>query len=377
MRMGNRVLVGVTATAALLAVVYCVACVLTDAPPIPNDYTIADVRSAALQYNTSYELVQKLGEGMAPEKSRPELGLTAGDGEVLAIFGKALIKGDPAEIAEVCERNRDSIKLAWQHGAKGREIISRLSEYQEIADLTPVTSDARGGKENIWQGGADILNLMYLYVAYIRVEAADGDIESAARELVRFDVVFRKLSANARETVTKIICLIIMKSDVETAEFLLNSPRLSPQVARVVKEHFTPLTAEQLSVTNTMIFEYLSFGEIANILTLGTNRANLLLKPMSSRRMWRNSIEYYIAKAEGREVDAARQLSVWPGWVSGHAAVAVNPAKHQLSIAYRCYNWLGSRLVEDCFSGNQYDRLIKAQVDCRQSDERFHEGQKE
>jgi hypothetical protein len=98
-----------------------------DAPPIPNDYTISDIRSAPLQYNQSYELLNSLADEDANLPDAPAIGLSAQDVNNLREINKFFKEDDYAKISTGLKENDESIILIWQNAEKGRNVIASLS----------------------------------------------------------------------------------------------------------------------------------------------------------------------------------------------------------------------------------------------------------
>lgn len=339
-----------------------------DAPPIENDYTIADLRSAPAEFDRSYELLLSLGEDDPDAVDGfPAIGLTSEDCDLLYRFRREsretgegydnvrrALLSDPNGILRAWEDAQDGrdiieqlsggltseyidlltrpgrelrktgngyddvrrfvlsdpngILRAWQNARKGRDIIEQLSGFDEIADLTPpdlaVEFDYFGS----------LANLRRVYHFNVCLATEQGESEQAVRELIEFDNVFRKLIVNARSTMLQLVCYGGMFKDYKTASFVVNNPHASRESLDMLSMHFTPLSKEQWSWRNQCVFEYLSRR---NLLDSTFEELilykHVLLKRNSTVRVLRNHWDSWINCKEWRrgEYDPY-QFSVWP-----------------------------------------------------------------
>jgi uncharacterized protein (DUF983 family) len=106
-----------------------------DAAAIPNDYTIADIRSAAPEYNESYELLNSLADEDDDSLSVPAMGLSERDVKILEELYEVFKETDYSKISAGLIANAESTLRIWQKAKKGRDIITELSTFPEIADL--------------------------------------------------------------------------------------------------------------------------------------------------------------------------------------------------------------------------------------------------
>ena len=95
-----------------------------DADPIPDDYTIADLRSAPPECARSYELLMSLSEEQECPPDAPKIGLSTQDVNTIEQLNEVIKEGDYSKITDVLEANADNIKQAWANGKKGRNCYS-------------------------------------------------------------------------------------------------------------------------------------------------------------------------------------------------------------------------------------------------------------
>jgi len=304
-----------------------------DADPIPNDYTVADLRSAPPECSASYELLSTLVEEQEEPSGAPAIGLSAQDVNTIEKLRKVIREADYAEITQALEENSDNINLAWENAKRGRNVISELDTFPEIADLTEPDIDAEMGFLRSFR------HLACLYDVYVCLQSRQTDNQTAVDELIQVDSVFRKLSVNARSTVTKLVCFAYLNMGITTANFIVNNPRTSRQTLELLAEHFTPLAAEQMSLRNSNICEYLMEKNILDT-QLGTCRKSPVLKYNSTLRLCRNRCDRWIALEQKSQEISTAMLSVWP---SGYPMPQVSlDSNCRLPWFYEGYNPMGS-----------------------------------
>ncbi len=110
----------------------------------------------------------------------------------------AIIKtGTTSEISKALNYCAEEIKQIWSDNKTARDIIGRLNEFPEIADLTSPSIDFK-----IMQL-QDLLQLAYLYEVYSHLQIEQDDIHAVTVQLIELDSVFRKLSLNVRPFIGK------------------------------------------------------------------------------------------------------------------------------------------------------------------------------
>ncbi|MHC4691964.1 MAG: hypothetical protein ACYS67_04415, partial [Planctomycetota bacterium] len=210
-----------------------------DAAPIPNDYTIADLRSAPIECNHSFELLLRLSEKETEEDSNmpdfveeintviaesnepntiealnawaqkrlkqkpspaPAIGLSGDDIKTINEFLDVMREGNYLKIIESLKSNTDNIYQAWENAQKGRDIIKELNTFDEIADLSEPSLET---KQSFL---TNLRRLTYLYQVYACLQTEQGNSLIAVNELVELDSVLRKLSINVRGISAKLTC---------------------------------------------------------------------------------------------------------------------------------------------------------------------------
>ncbi len=308
-----------------------------DAPPIPDDYTIADLRSTPAECAGSYELLMSISEKEEYPPDAPLIGLSAQDVNTIEQVSEVFKEGDYSAITDMLKENADSIYQAWGNAKKGRDIINELNKFPEIADLTVPDIDAEIGFLR------NLRLLARLYRAFLCLQTEQGNSIDAVNELNKLDSVFRKLSVNARSTVTKLVCIAGLANNIFTANFITNNPQTSQQSLKLLAEHFTPLTNEQTSLRNSVISEYLIFKKTIDpkISKYYSLPKTPFLKRNSTSRLYKNLADHWIAVEENQA--QIEQLTVWPA-LYPKLPVTIDSDGNS-PWYYKVYNPIGSMLV--------------------------------
>jgi hypothetical protein len=287
-----------------------------DAPPIPDDYTIADLQSTDPEYDYTYELLLSLSDKADDPNGAPAIGLNADEVESFEELYSSFSNKSQTERSKILAENADTVKSLWQSSKKGREVIQQLSFSEQIADLT----------EPSLYSNFDFLRnckkLSQMYCSYSRLEGSTGNDMTAAEKLAEVDIVFRKLSINARSLITKLVCYVIILIDLDTANFLVNNPDTTEQTLEYLVDNFPPLTEQQVSLANCFKNEYLTFKnllsgdslpeEIEIDITIDSLAATKILKANSTLRLYRNTCDNYIRTYLGKIESEHKRFSVWP-----------------------------------------------------------------
>jgi hypothetical protein len=323
-----------------------------DAPPIPNDYTIADLRSAPTDCVPSYKLFEKLIEVLkqSSDSDIPETGLSKEDISLIEKISYAIADNNSLKISNLLINNADIIKQAWNRTEIARDLIHQLNEFPEIADLyNPyVTKPLRM---------FDITYLHRLYRVFTDIQNEPNDIQYITNELIELDSVFRKLSLNARSLTNKLVCFAMMSQNITTANDIVNKSGTSQEALGLLAEHFGTITEEQISLKNPILCEYL-FDKYAisdyDSLSLGMKVTGKIgfIKVNSTLSVFRNNFENQINIIEGNNKIPRLELSVWPTFYSFkepsfyYNQEQVFPTKlEQIPSLYRYYNPGGSVLL--------------------------------
>ena len=305
-----------------------------DTAPIPDDYTIADLRSAPPDCAGSYELLMSISEKGERSPDAPLIGLSVQDVNTIDRLSEVIKEGDYSKIIEALKVNVESINQAWENAKKGRDIIEQLNRFPEIADLAVPDINAEVGFSR------NLRHLSYLYQAFLCLQTEQGNSQLAAKELIKLDSVFRKLSINARPMVTKLVCIAALTNNIFTANFIINSPQASQDSIELLAEHLTPLTKEQTSLRNSVISEYLMFKKALDT-QLGKLQKTPFLKFNSISRLYKNLVDHWIA-IEDNQVKF-EQLTVFPSLYPELPVTIESDGK--LPWYYKVYNPIGSMLI--------------------------------
>jgi len=306
-----------------------------DAPPIPNDYTIADLRSAPSQYATSFNILKELIDEDPNLPGAPAMGLTEEDIEVIGEIGKVTHKGTPAEISEILKYYAEDVEQAWSRAQKAREVISQLNEFVEIADLTESDPFLKQMRTH------SLPRLAGLYQSYALLLTEQEDIHTFTTQLVEFDSVIRKTTLNVRPFTSKLVCNICVSIDIITANAIANNPGASRESIELLARHFKPLTDELMSMRNCALFEYLFTKDFINEGFESTDvKSRPFFKKNSSIRWYRNLYDFGINSTEGDKDTTSRKLSVWPS-IYPFKEPSSFENERTLPLLYRIYNPLG------------------------------------
>jgi hypothetical protein len=320
----------------------CMLLLSIDASLIPNDYTVADLRSAPLECNRSYDILMSLSEKKGSPEERSETGLFPKDVDAIYQVDDIIREAYRTQVSETLEEKSDDIIRAWENAKKGREIITELDKFGEIADLTEPDWEADLG----FLGNLRELGL--LHQAYARLGTQQDNTRVATEELIRFDSVISKLSINARSMVTKLVCFACFYIDIQTANFIINNPQTSQESLELLARHFTPLEIEQTSLRNSLINEYLTFKKILYSLPFLRHFPQVrnlpFIKRNSTLRVSRNWFNDLICTYEKQQAAKSEQLSVWP-WIYPDLGPVEIGSDGQFPWYYRSYNPLGSMLL--------------------------------
>ncbi|MHC4425868.1 MAG: zinc ribbon domain-containing protein [Planctomycetota bacterium] len=309
-----------------------------DAAPIPNDYTINDIRSAPPEYNQTYTLLKSLADENEDAIDAPAIGLSSGDLKNLKEIRNIFKEDDLHIIAQQLQANEDKILSLWQNAKKGRDVLAKLDKFPEIADLTEPNWES----EFSWL--KNLKPLVYLHRAYICLQSCKGNHETAISELIRFDSIFRKMSLNARLLVTRLVCIACFYVDIETANFIINNPQTPRETVLFLKQRIVPFSDKYISLRNSIIFEYLMFKNELKKMTKEPRFRYSYFPPLKSNstfRLYNNFCDKWISITENRT--QIEELRVWPVLYPNLQVHMYPPSK--LPWYYKTYNPVGSFFV--------------------------------
>jgi len=312
-------------------------CLCIDAAPIPNDYTIKDLKSAAPQYNQTFNLLNSLSDKIT-QKTGSAIGFSTEDivknDEIHNIFKQ----DDLQNISQQLQKNEKDILLLWEKAQKGRDIFTKLDSFPEIADQTKPEL-----KIDIYYL-ANIRHLVFLYQSYICLQSCKGNHETAINELIRLDSLFRKMNLNAHSTMIKLVCIACFAIDINTTNFIINNPETPHESLLALKQRITPLSNEHTSLRNSLMFEYLIYKNATKNVSNNIGRRHPFFSPLksnSSLRLYRNIIDKWIADEENRT--PPKEMRVWPAFYPNLTVKTDNQGKFPWY--YEIYNPAGILLV--------------------------------
>ncbi|MGB2809587.1 MAG: DUF4190 domain-containing protein [Sedimentisphaerales bacterium] len=338
---GRHLAVAAIVTSATSMVLWTMVVVLwrIDASPLPNDYTIADLRSAPRDCDPSYELIKSLSyKADNDSNDAPAIGLSEQDIAVISELKEVFKEADWTKIHQAVKENETDIIQAWQNAKKERDVIAKLATFPEIADLTDPSFEL-----NLpWL--KNVRNLAFLHRAYVCLQSCQENDEIAIEELLKLDNFIRKMNLNARSLVTKLVCMACFVVNIQTANFIINNPQTTRESVELLAQHFTPLTNEDIYLRNSIIFDYLSFKKELRKISTKSRLKYAVFSPLrlnSSFRVHRNYCDNWMAAEENRH--DIEELSVWPA-IYPELPITIDP-NGNFPWYYKAYNPIGSKLV--------------------------------
>jgi hypothetical protein len=310
-----------------------------DAPPIPDDYIMADLHQVPASCRPSYEILMKLAE--EPNSPVSATGLTKQEREIFwkirdSFEYRERGRNDFEIISTRTREHKAEITDLWNKTSPARAIIDELSKFEEIADLTQPypAADRRIFCFNLVE-----MARLYKFHAYVQVD--DGNDIDAAKELVKFDSVVRKLAANVRSILNFMACYLCLKNDIEAANYIANNSRTSHQALDILAQHYSRTSSEQISPRNAILGEYVLFGK-PHIIEIQKAKDGYVVKPNSLLRLKRNACDHWINMTEPSP-NSKPPLKVWPSFYPDMPSI--NYETDELSFWYKLYNPIGSAII--------------------------------
>lgn len=309
-----------------------------DAPSI-KQYTIADLHSAAPEYAESYALLESLS--VTDDSEIPQvIGLTIKDVDSIDLG----IKDDLPGITDSLLNKEEMLEAAWGRAKKGRVVIDKLAQFEEIADLTEPKLDV---EMNYFKS---LKHLVRLYSSHAMLQCEKGNSNEAVSELNQIDNIFRKLSVNSRGLITRLVCIAGMARDIHSANYIANHPNTSEYALEMLAGHFSPITKDQISMQNMLKAESIIFQtEHKNINSEiyefqdGSMKMRRYFKPNSSLRLHRNLMQEALLH-DGMAHGNNTKMTVWP-WRNPELLPVSFGEDYELPLHYYYYNPIGSMLV--------------------------------
>jgi hypothetical protein len=223
---------------------------MTDAPPVENDYTWKDIPTEVKNPEESYKTMMSLHDTKIDWKS---------------VFRN--VHYGSLELETDVLAHAAPIEEAWRMLEPGRKVIEDLDEFESIGDLT-TEIDVSVRKVFI-----PLRNLYQQYWVNCHLKVEQGNSEEAARQLVKLQSVSRKALPNARLLVSKMIWIAVSGGNIDEAALIARSPKCTPEALRILRDGFPSLGNRETSLRTALMGDYL-FGK--NILEEQTNVLDFL-----------------------------------------------------------------------------------------------------
>lgn len=311
-----------------------------DAAPIPDDYTINDIRSAGPEYFRSYILLLSTSDKNSGSPSGSAIGLSLEDINNLDKINNIFKETNLDEVSKQLQANRHIILSIWNNAKKGKDFFAELDSFPEIADL----SDPNQGHQCPMDKNFRLL--VGLFRAYICLQNSDGNHEEAVNKFIRLDSILKKISLNTRTIIMKFICIDSFGRNIDSANFMINNPETPHETLLILKQHIVSLSNEHTSLRNTFIFDYLTLKKQSDKVSREPHIKYSAYSPFkynSSLRLLRNLYDECIAIDENQ--NSKNKLRIWPAFYP-NLPVKINH-KGKLPVYYKGYNLLGSKLFEE------------------------------
>jgi len=311
-----------------------------DTAPIPNDYTISDLRSAPPECDQTYELLSQLTDVSLTVHSMSPIGLSAQEIRRLEEIHDLCKEKEIVAITLILQDSVGELIDMWQHAGKGRQVISKLNEFPEIADL----GEPNLKIEKSWF--VSLKHLAFLHRAYICLQSIQGNHKTAVDTLLIYESFVRKLSLNARSMITNLVCIACSAITIDTANFIINNPETPEESLLLLRQHMIPLSPERTSLRNALICEYLIWKkellEMSDDVRMKYKYSTIYpLKLNSSLKLSRNFVDGLIA-AEERVVQT-KEFKVWPALYPNLPVEIDHDGK--LPLYYKIYNSIGVKII--------------------------------
>ena len=186
-----------------------------------------------------------------------------------------------------------------------------------------------------------------------------------------FDSVVRKMNLNARSLVIKLICRIIMSNNIIIANSIANKVETTKESLDLLVNHFKPITKEQISLKNPIIFEYLVFKEsITKFPESNMEKKLSLFKENSTLRILKNKCDDWLSTQEENNNVQKIKLSAWPIFYPFREPVFPEKTKDYLPSPFSLYTWynpIGSvvikQITNDQNTKNQREFTVLKKMD--------------
>ena len=274
-----------------------------DAGPVPNEFTEADFVQVRPENEASWDLLLQLNAKSDDPDGAPAIGLTQQNIEQLSKFWE--IDSNTVEKKyQFIREHADDIKSLWRQSEKGRTIIEELNTYDEIADLTEPSLEAKFPfLQNI-----KLLGQINVLQSLLLLE--NNEIHEACQQLIAYDTFVRKFGMSSRSLISKLVSYAVFNMNLDAANLIVNHPNITNEELLLLQAHFSSFREEHIRLKNSFIYEYLIFKN-AMIDVFG-NVDNPLYKYNSICRYYDGFCRNLILKEEGKAIYDYCQVSVWP-----------------------------------------------------------------
>ena len=290
-----------------------------DAPPIENDWSVADMRSAAPEYSDSYDLLVSLRD-IDYFNTPTSAGSDSRTINRIKELSSSVLSGKTNSLDLISAKAQEhaiEIESIWTSLIEARQIIKTLSTYKEIADLTEQKYEP---EDTFWAAYKQTAQLYWLHAT---IMCERGNTIESSNEIVEFDSVSRKLIMNSRTVISYLVAYATISKDIKIANFMINHAESSTESVEILAEHFKPLTENQTSLRNAAISEYLTFKNALETnsfefwhrdteYSVSEAKEDWLLRHNSTLRLYRNTLESFYQINED-----SKPLPLWPLGVDG------------------------------------------------------------
>lgn len=279
-----------------------------DAPPVPNEFTEADLVTVRPENEPSWELLRQLNDQRDDPNGAPAIGLANEDIELLDTIFEAV--SDPnnsiQDTLSIARDYQDDISRLWQKGQKGIDIIHRLSAFDEIADLSEPSMTPE------YIAIDDLKWLSRLVNCFVLNQAAAGNLVQAINELNTYNSLIRKRSVSTRSVIAELVCYAGFVINLESVSVICGDPNVSESALRMLQNEFAPLNEKEVALENPLICEYLGIKDKLIELQKEQGREVGVLKMNSSLRYFQSYIQRQILFDSHSIGTEHCPISVWP-----------------------------------------------------------------
>lgn len=333
-----------------------------DAPPIPNDYTIADYRPKPARADESFALLNSLGDEKPGHRAH-KIGLTEEDHIIISDIDGMISKSSYIEAAKLIIEHSLEIRALWDKTEKARCVISSLNQLPEIADLTFPTME-----KSCFDSFSNLVDLRKVYRLYVLLEVIEQNNTAVVQEMIEFDSVIRKLTVYARSIITKSVFCGILCQDITTANLIVNRPDVPEGLLESIRAHYVPISNDQASFKDPLISEYIIATKYTQKKIFEEMPSHRFMKNVphikwnSTFRVYRNYIDSKLVLLGEYDADDVEPLSVWPSFYPDLGPVPSSDPNTFLPWHYKKYNPVGSRILEVFRYGYYVQKMQKQRL---------------